>query len=43
MTWVNLDLPEEVHEAAKKKAIDEHVTLRDYLVGVISKVVVRNG
>jgi predicted HicB family RNase H-like nuclease len=37
MTWVNLDLPEAVHEAAKKKAIDAKKTLREYLIEVITK------
>lgn len=37
MTWVNLDLPEEVHEKAKKMAIDAKVNLRDFLIELIAK------
>jgi len=39
MTWVNLDLPERIHEKAKKRAIDEKKSLRDYLIEAITREV----
>jgi len=39
MTWVNLDLPEGVHEKAKKRAIDEKKNLRDFLIEAITREV----
>ena len=39
MTWVNLDLPKEIHEKAKIKAIKAEKTIREYLTDVIAKEV----
>ena len=43
MTWVNLDLPEEIHEKAKVDAIKAKTTLKEYLINIIKEGVRGNG
>lgn len=35
MGWVNLELSKEVHDKAKKKAVDEGLPLKVFLIKVI--------